>query len=95
VSCLPTLKSASHQVGRSAQASCVHKTNNSEHHSYMLVVCLVCCSGINFVLSAELDHAHSNYKFGWGITVRPTYASVLWLGQPHNSRDRVAARTFC
>jgi len=23
--------------------------------------------GINFVLSAELDHAHSNYKFGFGV----------------------------
>ena len=24
--------------------------------------------GINFVLSAELDHNHSNYKFGFGVT---------------------------
>jgi mitochondrial import receptor subunit TOM40 len=23
--------------------------------------------GISFVLSAELDHAHSNYKFGFGV----------------------------
>ncbi len=23
--------------------------------------------GINFVLSAELDHGHSNYKFGFGV----------------------------
>lgn len=23
--------------------------------------------GINFVLSAELDHLHSNYKFGFGV----------------------------
>jgi mitochondrial import receptor subunit TOM40 len=24
--------------------------------------------GINFLLSAELDHAHKNYKFGFGFT---------------------------
>lgn len=23
--------------------------------------------GINFVMSAELDHFHSNYKFGFGV----------------------------
>lgn len=23
--------------------------------------------GINFILSGEIDHAHSNYKFGFGI----------------------------
>jgi mitochondrial import receptor subunit TOM40 len=24
-------------------------------------------AGINFVMSAELDHFHSNYKFGFGV----------------------------